>query len=78
MVITVCPGYVTMYSCIPGVALEARRCVPVRPDTTRLYPGRQRQSPGVTTASHGSRTAKPWCYTVAYEYQCDFRKTNKA
>ena len=55
--------------CIPGVAPEAQRCVPVRPDTPRLFLGNRRQSPGVTTASHGSRTTKPRCFTVAYEYQ---------
>jgi len=60
--------------CIPGVAPEALRCGPVRPDTPRLYPGHRRQSPGVTTASHGDRTAKPRCYTVAYEYQWHFRE----
>jgi len=55
--------------CIPGVALETLRYVPVRPDRPRLCRGHRRQRPGVTTASHGSRTAKPRCYTVAYEYQ---------
>jgi len=54
---------------IPGVAPEALRCVPMRPDTPRVCPGYRRQSPGVTTASHGSRTTKPRCYTEAYEYQ---------
>jgi len=30
---------------------------------------RRRQSPDVTTGSHGRRTAKLRCYTVAHEYQ---------
>jgi len=55
------------------------RCSPggatVRPDTPRICPGHWRQSAGVTTRSHGSRTAKPRCYTVAYEYQWNFRGT---
>jgi len=50
---------------IPSVAQDALQCVPVRPDTSRLCPGHRRQSPGVTTASAGSRTAKPLCDTVA-------------
>jgi len=32
----------------------------------------RRQSPGVTAAGHGSRAAKPRCFTVAYEYQWFF------
>jgi len=58
---------------IPGVAPEALRCVPVRPDTPWLCPGHRRQSPGVTTASHGSMTSKPLCDTVAYGYQWNSR-----
>jgi len=54
---------------ITGVALEALRCVPVRLDTPRLCPGHRRQSPGVTAASPGSKTAKPRYGTVAYAYQ---------
>jgi len=54
---------------------EALRCVQVRPDTPRLCPGHRRQSPGVNTASHGSRMSKPWCYTVAFEYQWNSRGT---
>jgi len=54
---------------IPGVAPEALRCVPVRPNTPRLCPRHQKQCPGVTTGSHGSRTAKLKCYTVTYKYQ---------
>ena len=50
---------------LPGVTPEALQCVPMRPDTPRLYPLHRRQSPGVTTASHRSGTAKPRCYTVA-------------
>jgi len=61
--------------CISCVAPEALRCVPVRPDTSRFSPGYRRQSPGVTTAGHGSRTAKHRCFTVAYEYQWIFRET---
>jgi len=57
---------------ITGVAPEALRCVPVRPDTPRLYPGHRRQIPGVTTASPGSKTAKSRCGTVAYAYQWNF------
>jgi len=60
---------------IPGVAPESLRCASVRPYTPRLCPVYRRQSPGVTTASHGSRTAKPRCYTVAYKYQCNSRRT---
>ena len=58
--------------CTPGVAPEALRWVPVRPDAPRLCPGHRRRSPGVTTASHGSRTVKSRWYTVAYEYRCNF------
>jgi len=58
-----------------GVAAEVLRCVPVRPNTTRLCPGHRRQSPGVTTTRHGSRMVKPQCYTVAYEYQWNSRGT---
>jgi len=78
-VITVCPGYATVCDgTFPVyIAPEALRCVPVRPDTPRLCPGHRRQSPGVTTASDGSRTAKPRCYTVAYEYQWNSRGTYK-
>ena len=62
-VITVCPDYATVYgSSLP----EALRCVPVRPDPPWLCPGHRRQSPGVTIASPGSKTAKPRCGTVAY------------
>jgi len=61
--------------CIPGVAPEALRCVPVRPDTLLLCSGNRRHSPGVTTASHGSKSAKPRCYAVAYDYQEIFRGT---
>jgi len=50
---------------ITGVAPEALRYVPVRPDTPRLCPGHRRQSPGGTAASPGSKTAKPRCGTVA-------------
>jgi len=57
---------------ISGVAPKALRCVPVRPDTQWLCPGHRRQSPGVTTTSSGSRTAKPRCYTVAYAFQWHF------
>jgi len=57
---------------ITGVAPEALRCVPVRPDTPPLGPGHQRQSPAVTTASPGSKTANPRCGTVAYAYQWNF------
>jgi len=52
-----------------GIAPDAQRCVPVRPDTPRFSPGNRRQSSGATTASHDSRTAKPRCFTLAYEYQ---------
>jgi len=52
---------------IPVLAPEALPCVPVHPDTPRLCPGHRRQSPNVTTASHGRRTAKPRCYTEAYK-----------
>jgi len=55
--------------CIPGVAPEALRCIPMRPDTPRLCPGHRRQILGVTTASHESRAAQHQCYTVTYEYQ---------
>jgi len=61
---------------IPGVAPEVTRRVPVRPDTPLFCPGHRWQSPGVNTASHGSRTAKPRCYAVAYEYQWNSRGTN--
>jgi len=54
---------------IPGVAPEVLPCVPVRSDTPRLCPGHRRQSPGVTTANYGSRTAKLRCYNVAFKYQ---------
>jgi len=54
--------------CIPGVDPEALRCVPACPDTPRFCSRNGRQSPGITAAGHGSRTAKPRCFTVAYEY----------
>jgi len=57
---------------ITVVAPEALRCVPVRPETPRLCPGHRRQSPGVTSASPGSKTAKRRCGTVAYAYQWNF------
>jgi len=59
--------------CIPCV--EALRCVPVRPETPRFFPENRRQNPGVTTAGYGSRTAKPRCFTVVYDYQWIFRET---
>jgi len=59
--IMVCPGNATMHS---RVAPE------VRPDAQRFCCGNLRQSPGVTPAGHGSRTAKPRCFMVANEYQC--------
>jgi len=46
------------------------RCVPAV--CSRLCPGHRRQSPGVTTASPGSKTTKPRCGTVAYAYQWNF------
>jgi len=61
--------------CIPGVAPEALRCVPMRLDTPLLCPGNRRHSLGVTTTRHGSRREKPRCYTVAYDYQWNFRVT---
>jgi len=66
--ITVCPENAMVCRCIPGVAAEALRYVPVRPDTPRFCPENRRQSLGVTTASLGSRTAEPRFFTVAYEY----------
>jgi len=57
---------------IPSVAPEALRCIPVRTDRPRLCPGHWRQRPCVTMVSHGSMTAKPQCYTVAYEYIIKF------
>ena len=60
---------------IPGVAPEVLRCVPLPPDTPRLCPGHRRHSPSVTTASHGSSTAKSRCYAVAYEYHWNIRGT---
>jgi len=62
-VITDCLLCYGLRRCIPGVAPDALRSVPVRPDTPRLSPGHR------CHASHGSRTAKPRCYTVAFEYQ---------
>jgi len=44
---------------IPVVAPGALRCVLVRPDSPRLCPGHRRHNPGVTTASHRSRTHSP-------------------
>ena len=64
-----------MLRCTPGEVREAVLCVPVRPDMPRFCPGNRRQSPGVTTAGHGSRMAKPRCFTVAYEYQWIFCET---
>jgi len=63
--------FATVHSrCSPGGAT-------VCPDTPRLCPGHRRQSPGVTTASDWSRTAKPRYYTVAYEYQWNSHGTYK-
>ena len=75
-IITVCPGNATVCDVHFDVAPDALRCVPVRPDTPQFCPGNRLQSPGVTTARHGSRTAEPRCFTVAYEYQWNFRETH--
>jgi len=59
---------------IPGVVPEALRWVsvrPVRPDIGDRAP----TLAGFSTATHGGRAAKPRCYTVAYDYQWNFRGT---
>jgi len=65
--------------CVPGMlqfAMVHSRCSPgsatVCPGASRYttaLPRHRRQSPRVTMASHGSRTAKPRSFTVAYTYQ---------
>ena len=59
----------------PGRIGKEFECVHTFPAVLRLCPGHRRQSPGITTASDGSWTTKPRCYTVAYEYQWNSRGT---
>ena len=53
--------------CIPGVAPVALRCVPISHGSASDIDGRAQVLAGVSTASHGSWTAKPRCFTVAYK-----------
>jgi len=65
-VITICPGYASVRFVHSRCSTGGATVCPSASGYTTALPRHRRQSPGVTTTSHGSRTAKPRCYMVAY------------